>query len=225
MALTDPSSRLTTADPTPRSHWVGARMTLDEFLALPEEKPYLEWDNGVVVQKDVPRARKNVSDVVPPQADHGSLQVEMAVQLDRVNRDRHLGRVFTETRFQAPGWAPVPDVSFVRKERIPPGTRRRFGRFDLPPDIAVEIVSPDQTVREQLQKCLRYAEVGVPISLVVDGDDETIYAIRPGQPLRVLRGDDRIDLDDVLPGFDLTVQALFDSIVPDWLVDEAAPDA
>jgi Uma2 family endonuclease len=93
-----------------------------------------------------------------------------------------------------------------------------------PSDIAVEIISPDQTVRELLQKCLRYSGIGVPVSLLVDADDETIYAIRPGQPLRVLRGEDRIDLDDVLPGFDLTVQGLFDSIVPDWLVDEAAPE-
>jgi hypothetical protein len=67
--------------------------------------------------------------------------------------------------------------------------------------------------------------VGVMMSLVVDSDDETIYAIRPGQPLRVLRGDDRIDLDDVLPGFDLTVQALIDSIVPEWLTDETTPQA
>ena len=225
MTLTDPSSRLETAELTSHSRWHGTRMTLEEFLALPEEKPYLEWENGVVVQKDMPRGRKNTSELVPPQADHGSLQVEMAVKFDRVNRDRRLGKVFTETRFLTPGSAPVPDVSFVRKERFPPDTRRRFGRFDLPPDIAVEIVSPDQSVREQLEKSLRYAEIGVPISLVVDGDDETIYVIRPGQPLRVLRGGDRIDLDDVLPGFDLTVQALFDSIVPNWLVDEAAPDA
>ena len=54
MAVTDPSARPDTPDLTPRSRWVGARMTLDEFLALPEEKPYLEWDRGVVLQKDVP---------------------------------------------------------------------------------------------------------------------------------------------------------------------------
>lgn len=224
MALTDPSSSLATTDPTSRSRWVGARMTLEEFLALPEEKPHLEWDNGIVIQKDMLRARKDTSNLVPPQADHGSLRAEIAIQFDRVSRDRHLGKVFTETRFLTPGWAPVPDVSYVRKERIPSHIRHRFGTFDLLPDIAVEIVSSDQTVREQLQQCLRYAEVSVAVSLVIDSDDETVYAIRPGQPLCVLRGNDRIDLDDVLPGFDLTVRALFDSIVPDWLVDEAAPE-
>lgn len=155
MALTDPSARLNVHALTPYSRWHGARMMFEEFLALPEEKPHLEWDNGVVLQKDVPR----------------------------------------------------------------------LGDLGIPPDIAVEIVSPDQNVGELLKKCLQYAEIGVAISLVVDGDDETVYAIRPGQPLRVLRGDDRIDLDDVLPGFDLTVRALFDSIVPPWLVDEPTSEA
>jgi hypothetical protein len=33
----------------------------------------------------------------------------------------------------------------------------------------------------------------------------------------LLQGDDRIVLDDLLPGFDLTVQAMFDALAPDWL--------
>jgi Uma2 family endonuclease len=212
MALTDPASRLETTDSPPRSRWDGARMALEEYLALPEEKPYLEYVDGVVKQK------------VAPQFDHGSFQSDLVQRLNRRGRELQHGVAVTETRIVTPGWAPVPDVSYYRKERITLETRRRFGKIEIPPDIAVEIISPDQTVRELLQKCLRYSEIGVPVSLLVDADDETIYAIRPGQPLRVLRGDDRIDLDDVLPGFDLTVQGLFDSIVPDWLVDEAAPE-
>jgi Uma2 family endonuclease len=213
MALIDPSSSVDTSDLTPRSRWVGARMTLEEFLALPEEKPHLEYDRGVVTQK------------VAPQFDHTSLQSELLKRFDRLGIELHHGVARPETRIVTPDWSPVPDVSSYRKERLKPESRRRFGKIEIPPDIAVEILSPDQTVREQLQKCLRYAEIGVAVSLLVDADDETIYAIRPGQPLRVLRGDDRIDLDDVLPGFELTVQALFDSIVPDWLVDEPAPEA
>jgi Uma2 family endonuclease len=213
MALTDPALRLETTDPPPRSRWDGARMTLEEYLALPEEKPYLEYVDGVVKQK------------VAPQFDHSSLQTEIFSHLSRASSERRLGLARTELRFVTANWAPVPDVSFLRTERIKPQSRRRFGKIEVPPDIAVEILSPDQTVRELLQKCTRYAEIGVPVPLVVDADDETIYAIRPGQMMRVLRGDDRIDLDDVLPGFDLTVQGLFDSIVPDWLADEAAPEA
>ena len=43
-------------------------------------------------------------------------------------------------------------------------------------------------------------------------EDASIILIRPdGQP-RALRGVDRIDLDEVLPGFELTAQELFDSL-------------
>jgi Uma2 family endonuclease len=214
MALTDPTTRFTTDVQTPRSKWDGARMTLDEFLALPEDsETALEYDDGVVTQK------------VAPQYDHARLQSGIAQSINGAAEPRRQGLAVSELRFVVPGWAPVPDVSYIRKERIKPESRRRFGKIEIPPDIAIEIVSPEQRVGDLLKKCLRYADVGIPLSLLVDPDDETIYAIRPGQPLRVLQGDDRIDLDDVLPGFDLTVRALFDSIVPDWLVSDAPPDA
>jgi len=214
MALTDPVTRHDADDLTPRSTRVGARMTLDEFLALPEDsETALEYDDGVVTQK------------VAPQYDHGTLTKRLLMTFVRVAEDRQLGVVTPETRFVVPGWAPVPDVSYIRKERLKPESRRRFGKIEIPPDIAIEIVSPEQRVPDLLKKCLRYADVGVPVSLLVDPDEETVYAIRPGQPLRILQGDDRIDLDDVLPGFELTVRALFDSIMPDWLVEDAAPDS
>ena len=92
MALTDPSSRLTTTDLTPRSRWVGARKTLEEFLALPEEKPYLEWDNGVVTQK------------AAPQFDHASLQAEILSEFSRLGRQLKHGVAFPETRVIAPDW-------------------------------------------------------------------------------------------------------------------------
>jgi Uma2 family endonuclease len=63
------------------------------------------------------------------------------------------------------------------------------------------------------------SSVGVAVSLIVDPNDVSIFVIRPGQPLRVLRGDDRIDLDDVLPGLELTVAELFASVVDDWLIE------
>lgn len=56
--------------------------------------------------------------------------------------------------------------------------------------------------------------------LLVDPDPETVLVFRPGQLLTLLQGDDRIDLDDVLPGFELTVRAMFDALAPDWLDDE-----
>src|SRR3954447_4069436 len=104
MALTDHPSRTDTSGLTPRSRWDGARMTLDEFLALPEDsETALEFDHGVVTQK------------VAPQSDHGFLGKRLTVELTRAGEDRRLGVVFVERRLVTPdGWAPVPDLSYIR---------------------------------------------------------------------------------------------------------------
>jgi Uma2 family endonuclease len=195
-----------------RSPWHGQRMTLEEFLALPEEKPYLEFIDGVVQQK------------MAPTPDHSALQLQLVVAINSSADDRHLGCAFSEVRFVHEGVAFVPDVGYYRRERLQILPGRRYARNLGVPDIAIEVVSPEQRLTRQIQKCLRFLELGAALSLVVDPEDEAVLAFRPGQQPVVLRGADRIDLDDVLPGFPLTVEQLFRAVVPDWLVDEQSAD-
>lgn len=102
---------------------------------------------------------------------------------------------------------------------------KRFARLQDPPDIAIEVVSPGQSVIALIRKCLKYLDMGTAVAILADPEDEAVLIFRPDQPMRVLQSDDHIDLDDLLPGFDLTPRRLFDSIVPDWLVppDEGEP--
>jgi Uma2 family endonuclease len=239
MALSDrPRSRYeeTLGDTSVPSEYVGMRMTLAEFLALPEQKPYLEWDAslvpgqdqtgaellGVVTQKDQirPDLLGVVTQKVAPQDDHSQLTRSFLDALARFGEAPRLGLAYVEKRFKLVGWSPVPDVSFYRRGKLRPQSRRRMGEQQALPDIAVEIVSPEQRVSSLLRKCLLYAEAGVTVSLIVDQDDESVIVIRPGQPTQVLRGEDRIDLSDVLPDFEMTVDELFSSVVPDWLFDD-----
>jgi Uma2 family endonuclease len=183
-------------------------MTLEQFLSLPDETPHLEFEDGVVTQK------------VAAKPTHGSIQPLLTMLFNQVAGPRHLGIAYTETRFTTPTWSPVPDVAYYRRERIRPRGKRPPADFFEPPDIAVEIVSPDQSVTDQIKKCLRYISLGSQVALLIDPDPETVLVFRDEQPLRLLQGDDRIDLDDVLPGFNLTVRGMFESLVPDWLLDE-----
>ena len=96
----------------------------------------------------------------------------------------------------------------------PPGAEGHIGDFQVPPDIAVEVSSPDQGLEELVRKCRRYASLGVRITLLVAVEDRTVFVFRPGQQPLTLRGADRIDLSDVLPAFDLTVDGLFAMIRP-----------
>jgi Uma2 family endonuclease len=61
-------------------------LTLDQFLALPEEKPALEYIDGVVTQK------------MPPVGPHGLLKFTIAKWLDRATGEGESAQVFTELR-------------------------------------------------------------------------------------------------------------------------------
>ena len=86
--------------------------------------------------------------------------------------------------------------------------------FYEPPDIAIEIVSPDQSRPDQIAKCEWYVAHGVPLALVVDPDDGSVRVFRPGESPTVLRGTDAIDFAPVLPALRLGVRRLFGWLRP-----------
>ncbi len=176
----------------------GKRLTLDEFLHLPEAEPALEFLDGVVSQK------------VSPKSYHGALQFELAHVINVFARPRKLARVFTETRVTFAGASVVPDLIVFRWERVPTNAQGRMARdFFLPPDIAVEIVSPGQSVTALDRRCRWYVANGVQVALLILPDDESVRVFRPNQNPRTLRDSDVIEFGDVLPGFGLTVRDLF----------------
>lgn len=176
-------------------------MTLDQFLRLRERKPALEFIDGEVTQKAAPKAR------------HGTLQLEIAMLVDGFARPSRTARAFPETRATFAGRSYVPDVVVYRWERIP---RTADGKvaddFILPPDIAVEVISPGQTVAKLSERCRWFVANGVPIALLVVPRRRTVFRFHATEGERALSGDDRIDLDGVLPGFELTVATLFGAL-------------
>src|SRR5215208_294445 len=179
---------------------VQRRLTLEEFLELPEESPALELIDGAVSQK------------VAPQWLHGWFQSILVMLINQFAGPRHLAWAFPEIHEALGRDSLVPDVGVYRWERIP---RTAAGRLTnappVPPDVAIEIVSPGQAVAELVDKGRRYLSHGVPIVLVVHPEGETVIRLAADGSLTTLRGDDRIDLDAVLSGFELTVRTLFDT--------------
>ena len=174
------------------------RMTLEEFLRLPEEEPPLEYLDGKVTQK------------VSPQGKHGTLEGELTALFNGYAKSRRLARAFPELRTSYGGGSPVPDIAVYRWDRVPLDPDGTVGNvFREPPDIAIEIVSSEQSVPKLVEKCEWYVGHGVAIVLLVQPYGEWMRLFRPGAEPRVLRGADRIDLDAVLPGFELTVEQLF----------------
>lgn len=178
------------------------RLTLEEFLALPEGEPPLELEpDGTVDQK------------VSPQGQHSGLQPDLAQLFNSFGRPRKLARAFTELRATYAGASFVSDVSVYQWARIPRTADGKLANtFREPPDIAVEIISPDQRVTALVRRCLWYVGHGVRVALLVDPADESVLLFRAGREPRALRGADEIDVSDVLPGFRLTVGEVFASL-------------
>ncbi|MBA2448367.1 MAG: Uma2 family endonuclease [Chloroflexi bacterium] len=174
------------------------RLTLEEFLALPEEKPALELLDGVVRQK------------VAPQWLHSRFQYGFAERINRFAEPRKLASAFPELREASGRDSLVPDLAVYRWERIPrTATGRLVNAAPTPPDIAIEIRSPGQRLGDLIDKCRRYLTHGAQLGFVVDPNGETVTRVAPEGSPTTLRGDDRIDLGPVLPDFELTVRDLF----------------
>ena len=181
------------------------RMTLDEFLKLPEFKPALELVAGRVSQK------------VSPRPVHSKLQGSLGRLIDNFALPGKLAAAFIEARVTFAGDALVPDLVVYRWHRIQCDANGELAdEFTTPPDIAVEVVSPGQSVRGQHERCQWYVDNGVEIALCVNPRPRrrSVTLFRAGRDPLVLTGDDRIPLDSVLPGFELTVAALFAVLRP-----------
>ncbi len=173
-------------------------LTLEEFLALPEEKPALEYADGVVTQK------------VAPQYEHSLLQARLLLLLEQRLGPARLARALPELRTTYAGRSTVPDLVVFRRERLPRRTRgARVGDVRVPPDLAIEIISPGEPFDQLAAKCAWYVAHGVAVALLVDDRAETVHVFRPGAPSQAVRRGERIALDAVAPGLALDPAEVF----------------
>jgi len=101
-----------------------------------------------------------------------------------------------------------PDVSFVRFGRFPE-ERPPTGHAVLAPDLAAEVVSPNDLYEEVDRKIEEYVRAGVRLIWVISPENHTVRVYRPDGSSLSLREDDELDGEDVLPGFRCPVRDLF----------------
>jgi Uma2 family endonuclease len=107
------------------------------------------------------------------------------------------------------GISRVPDNAVYAWDRIERSPKaQEHGAFE-PPEIAIEVASPGQSRRKHIERCHQFVELGTRIALMFDPRTLTIVDVRPGQPERRLRGDDVLDLNEVIPGLSIAVDELF----------------
>src|SRR5579872_5587843 len=172
-------------------------------IVLPVTKPETEWVRGRPLQK------------VSPTRSHALLQFAIASALHAWAGER--GEVGTEWRFRVapPGEAArplVPDVVYVDASRL---RGLRGDELEVPrlsPDVAVEVLSPDDRRIDVDSKIATYLSAGSRLVLIVDPQTETVE-LHDRSRGHVLRHGQVVE-HAALPGFKLSVSELFDTIAP-----------
>jgi Uma2 family endonuclease len=123
-------------------------------------------------------------------------------------RERRLGRVMMEVRFQLPADdhnACIPAVSFMAG--LDPVVVR--GSVPRMPDWAVEIKSPDDSLKTMREKMRYYIANGVKLGWLVD-PEKRFVEVYTAETERIYFDGDMLDGGDVLLGFSLPVSAIFE---------------
>ncbi len=184
-------------------------MTAEEFWARANEFSGCELVNGVVVPKHPEWRRGAMS---PTSRQHGRIEVKLGTRISIFLQAHDLGEAYSgEVGFilsKDPDVVRAPDLAFVSHDRLK-GVGED-GYLPLAPDLAIEIVSPGDTSREVQRKVIKYLDAGTRMVWIVDPDLETVSVYRSLSDVRILKTEDTLDGADVLPGFTVKVQEIFE---------------
>jgi Uma2 family endonuclease len=148
----------------------------------------------------------------------GALEGFIAFALGRRMADfadaHNLGLVVVEVLFALMADGSLkrrPDVAFVCHQRWPERTPPKAEAWNVVPDLAVEVISESNLWREVLGKVRGYFDVGVRLVWVIDPALRVAYVYSSPTQVRVLQSDGELDGEAVLPGFRLSIAALFEA--------------
>jgi Uma2 family endonuclease len=144
---------------------------------------------------------------------HGAVTVKLLFMLNQHVTFWGLGLVVTEVGFvltRNPDTVRAPDAAFISRDRIP-ATGLPRGFWSGPPDLAVEVLSPDDRPAEVAAKVNEYLTSGVRFVWVLDAEHHTVTVhTQPGSAV-TLTENETLDAAGVLPGFTCLVRDIFAS--------------
>ncbi|MBI3303332.1 MAG: Uma2 family endonuclease [Deltaproteobacteria bacterium] len=175
-------------------------MTADDLFQLPDDGYKYELVEGELIR------------MPPTGAEHGHIATNAGSLLRNHVKMHDLGVVCAaETGFwlkRNPDIVRAQDASFVAKERIPSEGIPR-GYWPFAPDLAVEVISPNDRFDDVQEKVAEYFAAGTRLVWVVHPKTRTVLVYRSLHDVRSLGPDDELSGEDVIPGFTCRVAELF----------------
>ena len=156
--------------------------------------------------------RGELQEMPPAGGYHGNVAFTIASIIGSHIRGKDLGEGFTaETGFvtgRAPDSVRAPDVAFVSKERLA-GGRAPDGFVQTAPDLAVGVVSPNDSASAIHEKVMEYFAAGTRLVWVVYPASRSVTVHRSSVESRTVGEGDTLDGEPVFEGFQVPVGDLF----------------
>lgn len=173
------------------------KLTLEEFLELPEHDHNYELIAGQAIPK------------MAPKRFHSRLTVTLCLLFTQWVQER--GEIGIEwgivLKRRGQDWVPVPDLLYISYERLP---LERFEDEACPiaPELAIEIISPGQSFGDLSEKATDYLQAGVSRVWLIDAQAKSLTIFYPNAVPQTKKNNDSLE-DELLPNLQLTVNQIF----------------
>ncbi len=168
------------------------KMTLEEFLASDLEG--YEYIEGELIPR------------MPTSLKHGKISTKISSRLLLHVRENQLGDVYAAAGFRVGERMLIPDIAFVSDARIPDDTDKAS---PIPPDLAVEVVSPTDVSERIEEKAFAYLAAGTQVVWVLHPRLKTVTVYRSETDIKLLTRNDTLTGEEVVEGFSCAVAELF----------------
>ena len=168
-------------------------MTVEEFLA--SDIDGYEYVKGALVP------------MAAPSLGHAKISTRITHYLFTHVSENDLGEVYVEAGFQVGERGMKPDVAFISTARLPEDESKGS---PIPPDFAVEVLSPTDIHWRVAEKVQAYLEAGTQMVWVVESVMKTVTVYRSVTDIKVFTANDTLTGEDVVPGFSCQVTQLFE---------------
>ena len=140
--------------------------------------------------------------------EHGLIGARVFLRLGLHVQEYQLGEVVTpDTGFQVGERVLKPDIAFLSTAHLPDDPSKAC---PVPPDLAIEVVSPSDAFRRVIEKAFAYLEAGTQVVWVIEPGSKTVTVYRSETDIELLTREDTLSGEDVVEGFSCQVAQLFE---------------
>ncbi|NJR18195.1 MAG: Uma2 family endonuclease [Calothrix sp. CSU_2_0] len=180
------------------------QLTREQFYQLCKENPDLKLERNFQGELII---------MPPTGGEAGRSNSSINAQVWFWNEQNQLGEVFdSSTGFTLPNGADrSPDVSWVEKSRwnaLTPEQKEKF--IPLCPDFVIEILSPSDSLTKTQNKMQEYMSNGCRLGWLINRKKQEVEIYRPEQEVEVLTLPSTLSGEDILPGFVLNLQRIWE---------------